>query len=159
METDWRKAVVVAANLLEPPNRLDDDAWMAGIRKAGFSEDEARVTTLMLPVAFGRAFLIERGMDRFAETFRTRDENGRAVRLKYADQPAFGAAVDFALEASHHGALARPHFEAIAGRSAEVRIVVHHLKKGERIDPSQIVSGVNAPPSLFTQERPWWKFW
>ena len=159
MPTDWRRAVMVAANLLESNPHLDDDDWVAGLQTSGLTEDEARVTVAMLPVAFGRAWLIEHGMTRFANSFRAYDGKDRAVAIKYSRQPVFQAAVDLALAASHHGALERRHFESIAARSVEVKIVLHVRNSGENIDAAQIVSGVMAPSSLFVQERPWWKFW
>jgi imidazoleglycerol phosphate dehydratase HisB len=159
MPTDWRQAVTVAANLVGSNPKIDDDEWVTDLQKSGLTEDEACVTVAMVPFAFGRAFLIETGMTRFGDTFLAYDEHNRQVRLKFSSQPVFQEATAFALAASHHGALDRKTFLAIASRSVEVKIVLHVRDKGDDIDASKIASGVASPSSLFVAERPWWRFW
>lgn len=157
MATDWRRAILLAIELSEA--NPDDADWIDALRKAGLSEGEARVTVAMMPVAFGRAFLIELGMTRFAPTFRAYDEKGRPVVLSFGRQPVFREAAAMAMAASHHGAMDRSRFVALAMRGGEAKIVLHEKKSGQDIDAAEIVTAVGAPPDFFVGGRPWWKFY
>ena len=72
----------------------------------------------------------------------------------YGRQPVFREAAAWALAASHHGAMDRRRFVALALRGGEAKIALHAKKSGEDIDAAEIVTAVAAPPDFFVEPAP-----
>ena len=148
MHTDWNRAVALAAEVLAGGPELEDDEVVARLLAQRLSEHVARVAVTMVPIAFGRVLLSERGHTQTSGTFHVQDAGGNWIPFEFAVQPAFVEATQLAVTARHRNTIDRETFEAIGERSVEVG--------REEAAP---VALVDVGPELFVRSKAWWKFW
>lgn len=148
MPTDWSRAVHAAAEVLAANPELEDDEAVARLAERGVDGRDARVAVTMLPIAFGRVLLSERGVTRHSGVFHVQDEGGNWVAFEFALQPAFVEATQLAVTARHRGTIDRHAFHQIGARSVEV----------ERSEAGPVAL-LDVEPDMFVRSRPWWKFW
>ena len=148
MPTDWSRAVRIAAEVLAAEPELEDEQAAARLEEHGVGERAARVALAMLPIAFGRVLLAERGVTSHSGVFHVQDANGKWVPFEFAAQPAFLEATQLAVTARHRNTIDRHAFEQIGARSVEL----------ERAEPAPVAL-LDVTPEMFEVARPWWKVW
>jgi len=126
----------------------DSDDVIARLEKAGLPREEAVRCVTLLPIAFGRAVLFNRGWTHFDDTVLVAAHKGPTLELRLSDQPLYRAGLHVALHAIHAGTLDKATVLALANMSGEARLLQEAIDRGETA--SGMTTGLfGYDPSLF----------
>ncbi len=109
-----------------------DDSLVAELAASGFTDSEAEILCVFVPIAFGRVLLEQMGVTGLSDQFAVCDRHGQWVTARLIDEPVFAAALDVAPEVLTGGSSAL--FEAAALRCGEMQIVNEALLAGKSLD-------------------------
>jgi len=124
------------------PNPTDDDL-REHLRQRGLSSRDAAALVALLPIAFGRAYLQQKGVVSFVNHMRV----GKDIRIYLSDQPLYVAGVDVGVTSLHHGTATPRALQLLVNRSVEVRLLSSLIKAGKPLpEAPNIAIGLPADP-------------
>ena len=159
-DTDWHAAVVALVEIVDADPEIEDEDIAERLQQRGLTLGAAWATTVLVPLAFGRAVIETLGVRDFSATFVVQEEPDGWVELSLRDQPVYVDAAAVGRCAMKHELMDRDRLLRIASRSGEMSAVSHVLESGDTLEGGRFATPVVfAPASYFVRPRPWWKFW
>ena len=151
--------IQVALNALEDqPAHAEDEDLITRLEEAGISSDDARRLVALLPVAFGRAILQQRGMAYFRDDVLVGHPGGKNSTIQLSDQPIYVAGVRVGVVSLHHGTPTPKALDMLARRSVELRLLLGGADSSGRIEaaPSTAICLYGYEEGVFAKP-PWWR--
>ena len=142
----------------EQPEDSEDEELLECLERRGISSADATRLLALLPVAFGRAALQQKGVVAFNDEVLVGHPGGKNTRIRLTDQPLYVAGVRVGVVHLHHGSAPPNAFYRLANSSAEVKLALAALKDGQ--PPEQIYGGSTVfygyEEGIFVKP-PWWR--
>lgn len=153
-----RELIAAALDALKgQPKESTDEELLACFERRGISSTDAVRLLALLPVAFGRAALQQRGVVAFPDEIVVGHPGGKNTRILLSDQPIYAAGFRIGVHFHHVGVPPKAFF-LLANRSAEVKAVLSLLQDG--VPPDQVPGSSTVfygyEEGVFVKP-PWWR--